>query len=106
VLWVRIEDSRLERMRLFCFEPLTVEELARHAGMSRSHFARQFKAALWNSPIDWLQRERSGQAKRRLGDTTDLIQRIAEMVVYPDRYFFGKNFKRLTGSTPRCSFAI
>jgi transcriptional regulator GlxA family with amidase domain len=55
VLWVRIEDSRLERMRLFYFEPLTVEELARHAGMSRSHFARHFKAALGTSPIDWLQ---------------------------------------------------
>lgn len=106
MLWVRIKDSRLERMRLFYFEPLTVEGLAWHAGMNRSHFARQFKAALGTSPIGRLQRERIGQAKRRVGDTTDVIQRSAEMVGYPDRFFSGKYFKKLTGSTPRSAFAI
>ncbi len=94
-------QKALEQMRLFYFQPLTVASLARHAGMSRSHFARQFKNAFGSSPINWLRRERISQAKRRLGDTSDPIQRIAELVGYRDRFFFSKDFKKLTGSTPR-----
>jgi AraC-like DNA-binding protein len=91
----------IERMRLFYFQPQTVAGLAREAGMSPSHFARQFKAALGTSPIDWLRHERIQQAKRRLGDTSESIQRIAEQVGYNDRFFFSKDFKRITGFAPR-----
>lgn len=91
----------VERMRLFYFEPHTVGELAELVGMSASHFARVFKAAFGTSPIDWLRRERISQAKRRLGDTEDAIQWIAQEVGYRDRFFFSKDFKKLTGFTPR-----
>lgn len=91
----------MEKMRLFYFEPLTVADLAAHAGMSASHFARVFKATFGTGPIDWLRRERISQAKRRLGDSTDPIQQIAEQVGYRDRFFFSKDFKKLTGFTPR-----
>jgi len=91
----------VEHMRLYYFERHRVSHLAATAGMSAPHFARQFKAALGTSPIDWLRRERINQAKRRLGDTTESIQRIAEQVGYQDRFFFSKDFKKLTGFTPR-----
>lgn len=91
----------IERMKLFYFEPLTVADLAAHVGMSPSHFARTFKNTFGTSPIDWLRHERISQAKRRLGDTTDPIQQIAELVGYNDRFFFSKDFKRMTGFTPR-----
>ncbi len=91
----------VEKIRLFYFEPLTVAGLAAHAGMSKSHFARQFKNSFGTGPIDWLRRERMEQAKRRLGDTSDPVQRIAELVGYRDRFFFSKDFKKLTGQTPR-----
>jgi len=90
----------VERMKLFYFEPHNVEGLAAVAGMSPSHFSRAFKAAFGTSPIDWLRRERISQAKRRLGDTADPIQWIAEVVGYRDRFFFSKDFKKLTGLTP------
>jgi AraC-like DNA-binding protein len=91
----------IERMKLFYFEPLTVADLSAHVGMSTSHFARTFKNTFGTSPIDWLRQERISQAKRRLGDTTDPIQQIAELVGYRDRFFFSKDFKRMTGYTPR-----
>jgi AraC-like DNA-binding protein len=90
----------VERMKLFYFETHTIEELAALAGMSPSHFSRVFKAAFGTSPIDWLRRERISQAKRRLGDTADPIQWIAQAVGYRDRFFFSKDFKKLTGFTP------
>jgi AraC-like DNA-binding protein len=90
----------VERMKLFYFEPQTVPELAALAGMSPSHFSRVFKNAFGTSPIDWLRRERISQAKRRLGDTADPVQWIAQAVGYHDRFFFSKDFKKLTGLTP------
>jgi AraC-like DNA-binding protein len=91
----------VEQMRLYYFEPHTVGDLAALVGMSASHFARVFKNAFGTGPIDWLRRERISQAKRRLGDTQDAIQWIAQEVGYHDRFFFSKDFKKLTGYTPR-----
>jgi AraC-like DNA-binding protein len=91
----------LERMKLFYFERLRVAELAALSGMSESHFSRVFKSAFGASPIDWLRRERISQAKRRLAETRDAIKEIASQVGYSDRYFFSKDFKRLTGVSPR-----
>jgi AraC family transcriptional regulator, arabinose operon regulatory protein len=91
----------VERMRLFYFERHTVADLARLAGMSPTHFARLFRSSFGTSPIDWLRRERISQAKRRLAETGAAIKEIAEQVGYNDRYFFSKDFKKLTEMTPR-----
>jgi AraC-like DNA-binding protein len=90
----------LEWMRLFYFRPTRVEDLAEMSGLSPSHFNRLFKRSFGTSPIDWLRRERISQAKRRLVETTETIKQIAEQVGYADRFFFSKDFKRYTGSTP------
>lgn len=91
----------VERMKLYYFEPVSVAALAELAGMSPSHFARVFKVTFGISPINWLRRERINQAKRRLGDTQDPVQQVALQVGYSDRFFFSKDFKKLTGFTPR-----
>lgn len=90
----------LERMRLYFHEPIRVAELADLAGMSESHFSRQFKAAVGTSPIDWLRRERINQAKRRLAESDDAVKEIARQAGYTDQFFFSKDFKRMTGLTP------
>lgn len=90
----------LERMRLYFHEPIRVAELADLAGMSESHFSRQFKASVGTSPIDWLRRERINQAKRRLAESDDAVKEIARQAGYTDQFFFSKDFKRMTGLTP------
>ncbi|HCN76741.1 MAG TPA: hypothetical protein DIT13_06055 [Verrucomicrobiales bacterium] len=90
----------LERMRLYFHEPIRVAELAALAGMSESHFSRQFKAFVGTSPIDWLRRERINQAKRRLAESDDAVKEIARQAGYTDQFFFSKDFKRMTGLTP------
>jgi AraC-like DNA-binding protein len=90
----------LEWMRLFYFQPMRVEYLAKMSGLSPSHFTRLFKKTFGTSPIDWLRRERISQAKRRLVESTETIKQIAEQVGYSDRFFFSKDFKRYTGTNP------
>jgi AraC-like DNA-binding protein len=90
----------LEWMRLFYFQPIRVVDLAAMSGLSTSHFNRMFKRTFGTSPIDWLRRERMSQAKRRLVESSETIKQIAEQVGYADHFFFSKDFKRYTGSTP------
>ena len=52
-------------------------------------------------PIDWLRRERVNQAKRRLTESSDAIEEIATQVGYNDRFFFSRDFNKLTGYSPR-----
>ncbi len=91
----------LEWMKLFYFQKISVEALARLSGVSPGHFARLFRSTFGTSPIDWLRRERISQAKRRLVEGTDSIKEIAEQVGYSDRFFFSKDFKQHTGFSPR-----
>ncbi|MDZ4287441.1 MAG: AraC family transcriptional regulator [Prosthecobacter sp.] len=93
-------QKALEKMRLYFHQPLRVSELAQLAGMSESHFSRQFKAAIGTSPIDWLRRERINQAKRRLIESEDPVKEVARQVGYSDQFFFSKDFKKMTKLTP------
>lgn len=93
-------QKALEKMRLYFHQPIRVVELAQLAGMSESHFSRQFKSAIGTSPIDWLRRERINQAKRRLIESDDPVKEIARQVGYADQFFFSKDFKRMTKLTP------
>lgn len=93
-------QKALEKMRLYFHKPIRVVELAQLAGMSESHFSRQFKSAIGTSPIDWLRRERINQAKRRLIESDDPVKEIARQVGYADQFFFSKDFKRMTKLTP------
>lgn len=93
-------QKALEKMRLYFHQPIRVVELAQLAGMSESHFSRQFKSSIGTSPIDWLRRERINQAKRRLIESDDPVKEIARQVGYADQFFFSKDFKRMTKLTP------
>lgn len=52
-------------------DPLTVEEMARHAGWAPRTFARRFLAETGMTPLRWLATQRLHEA-RRLLETTDL----------------------------------
>jgi len=91
----------MRRLSLHFFEKQQVGDLARLCGMSPSHFTRTFRQAFGTSPIDWLRRRRITEAQRRLVESDDAIKRIAEQVGYGDRFFFSRDFRKLTGQTPR-----
>lgn len=94
---VAARDERLARAVSAMLErpsdPLTLDALARLAGMSRSAFSERFGAAFGQSPIDFLKGVRLAQAARMLA-TTDLpVKRIASAVGYGSRSYFSRAFR-------------
>lgn len=80
--------------------PLSLEDLARLAGMSRSVFAERFTAAFGRPPIEFLKGLRLNHAARLL-TTTDLpIKRIAQSVGYESRSYFSRAFRARYDADP------
>ena len=59
-------------------EPLTVQELARHAGYAPRTFARRFLAETGVTPLTWLTSQRLALARRLLETTDEGVDRVAE----------------------------
>lgn len=81
-------------------EPVTVPELAAHAGVSASHLRALFRAATGAGPLAYLQARRMARA-RILLDTTELtIAAIARETGHPDPLYFSRRFARDHGLSP------
>jgi len=59
-------------------EPLTVADLAAHAGWSPRTFARRFVAEVGTTPLRWLTAQRVLHARRLLETTTLPVESVAE----------------------------
>ncbi|MGH7809578.1 MAG: GlxA family transcriptional regulator [Candidatus Binatia bacterium] len=76
-----------------------IEQAARQSGISERSFKRRFKKATGHTPIDYVQRLRVDEAKRRLERTDAAVDEIGWQVGYEDPTFFRRLFKRVTGVT-------
>ncbi|MEM7626299.1 MAG: helix-turn-helix transcriptional regulator [Planctomycetota bacterium] len=81
--------------------PLAVEDLARAASLSPSHFARLFKETVGESPHQFLTRYRVERASAMLADPTRALIDVALACGFSDQPHFSRVFKKVTGSTPR-----
>jgi AraC-like DNA-binding protein len=82
-------------------EALTLADLARAAGLSRMHFAAQFRVATGMRPHDYVTHRRIQQAKTLLSDTSTPIVEVALTVGFQTQAHFTTVFKRVAGFTPR-----
>lgn len=82
-------------------EPIALAQLAGAAGLSRMHFAAQFRAATGCSPHEYVLDQRIERAKSTLlsGKDTRLAE-IALSIGFQTQSHFSTVFKRLTGETP------
>lgn len=78
----------------------TLEDLARHAGMSRTRFAVTFKALIGVSPMRYLARWRIEFARSLMHDTDLSVADIADRVGYGSQATFTKAFRELVGMPP------
>lgn len=78
-----------------------IAELARTAGYSPAHFARVFKEIIGIGPQAYVIRARIDRAKQLLVESSLSISQIADVLGYENLYFFSRQFKSKTGSTPR-----
>src|SRR5690606_34931505 len=79
---------------------IPVEEVIRHCGVAERTFKRRFTKATGFAPIEYVQRLRVEDAKRRLERTDDPVDEIGWRVGYEDPAFFRRLFKRTTGLSP------
>jgi transcriptional regulator GlxA family with amidase domain len=76
-----------------------VEEIVRRSGLAET-FKRRFAEAIGFAPIEYVQRPRSKNAKRRLERMDASADEVSWQVGYEDAAFFPRLFKRFTGMTP------
>ena len=81
--------------------PVTIDQLARRAGMSVRTFDRRFRSAVGETPTMYLQKLRVEKAKRLLESGRDTIEDIAGKVGYEDGRSFRRLFKTLTDLSPQ-----
>jgi transcriptional regulator GlxA family with amidase domain len=77
-----------------------VDEMIKRSRLAERTFKRRFTAATGVSPIEYVQRLRIEDAKRRLERTVAAVEEISWRVGYEDPAFFRRVFKRTTGMAP------
>jgi AraC-like DNA-binding protein len=88
-------------------EPLTVDDLARAAGLSRAHFSREFRRAFGESPHGYLLTRRLERAAALLRTTDRSVADICFRVGLQSVGSFTTSFTRTYGMSPttyRASF--
>ena len=81
-------------------EEISLERMAGEAGLSPFHFSRIFKQTTGFSPSQYVIRERMGQARRLLRETSRSVIEIGMEVGYASPGHFAKVFRRETGMAP------
>jgi AraC-like DNA-binding protein len=82
-------------------EEITVEQMARMAGMSRSHFHAIFRSVAGSTLIDYVTRIRVRTAKRLLRESDAPIIQIAMDCGFQSLSRFYEAFTAIVGKTPR-----
>ncbi|SDF98648.1 Transcriptional regulator GlxA family, contains an amidase domain and an AraC-type DNA-binding HTH domain [Lentzea fradiae] len=80
---------------------LTLEDLARQAGMSTRTLNRRFRDQTGTTPLQWLHRARIRQAQHLLETTRDPVELIASRVGFGSATAFRDRFKRIAGTSPQ-----
>ena len=81
-------------------QPFALEQLAAQFHLTKRTLLRRFKAALNDTPLNYLQRLRVEQAKRLLETTNQPVEQIVLQVGYEDVSSFRKLFLQYTELTP------
>jgi AraC-like DNA-binding protein len=83
-------------------EPIRLLDLAKAAGLSRMHFAAQFRAYTGISPSAFVRTRRIQRAKELLGDPQTTLADVALSVGFRTQAHFTTVFHRFVGETPNC----
>lgn len=90
----------IERIECDFGEPLSLDDLAASAGMSRFHFLRCFRRVYATTPYRYLQARRLAHAAERLRATREGIAAIAFDCGFGDLSTFNARFRSAFGQSP------
>lgn len=80
---------------------LSLDELARIAGMSASHYSAVFREKVQSAPINFFTFLKIQEACRLLENTQLRIKEVAYQIGYADPYHFSRVFANVMGVSPR-----
>ena len=80
---------------------LSLEAMAKQAGMSRYYFASQFKQAMGISPYQYVVRQRLKRARKLLEEKQRSLLQIALDCGFASQSHFNKVFRQHVGTTPK-----
>lgn len=81
-------------------DPLTLSDLAGHAGLSRHYFSRLFRAVTGDPPMRYLMRRRIEHARGLLAERRHSVCEIAVLLHFADQSHFCRSFRRRVGLSP------
>jgi AraC family transcriptional regulator len=81
-------------------QPIYLVDLSEVAGLSRVHFAAQFRAAMGCPPYAYILKRRISRAQHLLADRAIDLAGVALAVGFSSQAHFTTAFKRVTGKTP------
>lgn len=96
----RIEQA-FDYMRTHYQKEVSLEDLAKHVGMTEVSFSRFIKKRTGKTFVDSLNEIRLGHASRLLIDTTESIAEIAYKCGFNNLSYFNRVFKNRKGCTPK-----
>lgn len=76
-------------------------DLARALDLSADYFTRRFRQTFGRSPRRWIVEQRVRLAAVRLIESNRQVSEVAEELGYPDVFSFSRQFKEVTGESPR-----
>ena len=79
---------------------LSIDRLARVAGISRAHFVRQFSTHVGLAPSAYVWKRRMELAERLLLATDSTVEAIAKTCGFADGNYFAKAFRRANAVNP------
>ncbi|MEA4823150.1 MAG: AraC family transcriptional regulator [Clostridiaceae bacterium] len=91
----------MERMAEHYDERMTLEYMGQTVGLHPHYLHGLFRAQLGMTPAEYLTRVRMMRAARLLLDTTEPVERIAEVCGYSGAAYFSDAFRRFYGVSPR-----
>ncbi|GAA1974187.1 helix-turn-helix domain-containing protein [Terrabacter lapilli] len=93
-------SATLEWARGHLDQPLTVERLARRAGLSRRQLARRMHAEVGTGPLEWIHRERLFLARQLLEMSDASVEHVAARAGLGSAATLRRHFHQSLGVTP------
>lgn len=90
----------LSYMKLKIGNRITLDDLCKHTGMSKSSVSALFAAHIGKAPIEYFIHMKTELAKKYLREDNYNITQIAYMLGYSTVHYFSRQFKQITGMSP------
>ena len=92
--------SAIKFIQFNYFHDISIDDIAKSVGVSRSHLYRVFMSNVGQSPIDYLTNYRISEACYLLKNSNLSIAEIAVSVGFFDQFYFSRVFKKNKGVPP------